>query len=622
MILKSKVKEILAIWVAALAYLQIARCGVSKDDIQEIDEYWTNRIDSIRREVELRSVVLRELGSRPKGLTFNKNMFKMIREELKKGKNVISEIRRPIEHFNECAEQMKSILCELTELSVEIENKGCSSKSEEIQKYKTLFEGKKAELDKLLYPLFNNSTVLVNQIQKADSYIINVLEGYSTLSNKEIKLHDLALFKLAKNRKIIAASIIYFLYSIDPSIQSADLEDKLGFMSKVILGHIPRENAELFTNAIRKDVEKNKIAPLLAADRQLHLLFYTNESKFVVDDGIVNVYINLIKPDVSVEELKQRKNITPVQVVRVIMIEYLMSGYLLDHRMNRAFFSLGRVIESMFKLETGDNVSYIIVLARLKQDIMLNAISLMWCDRDTLIDEMYNDFERFCSKNYLPLGTLKKVQDAFKHSKWLYKLDRYNPMKCFPADEDKLETGMHFDVSYVHPLWHICRRCEELSQVVAPLSAPNKTPFMEIHDAYILRPYLISKDDNDSTVRSTNMRDCIDLWFKTCADATIIYRKEDSLEYYNLAKDFDNYLRMSQRLHFIEMKVKKTEKEELPQSEEMKSTESSENNSLQDSQSESKEAKTSESSESNPLQDMPSESEEDDFVMVQLEDAQ
>ncbi|KAI5189186.1 hypothetical protein NEMIN01_0352 [Nematocida minor] len=575
MIQKQVLKQVAIVGAAALVFLHRASGAVEKDDLLSIHDYWSVRLLNIEKKVELRSNFLKKLSSlnarvspdsSDTGVEEDNNSNPEMEEKLSMGQQHLSDIAEHLAYLNEKIQAILDIIHSLEDLQKNSYTPCCAYNKNKQDKNKAAIKADLHTLKKLFIPALDNSTSLIEKINKYDLHMAEVVEEQSRAANKCSTLHDLTLFKLAKSNKVVAADIIYTLSDIAPSKLDSELELIIFVMHRNLINHIPYSNIKLFMYAVRDDVVNRSIDPLISADSRLYLLsdrynpVYQPKSS-VLDLGTMNIYLTLLKKDIYRTYLSQCMHITPGEVMKIIMIEYLMTGRLLDHKNNKLFSVLGEIIENIGKpASNSKNIHKRIGIERAAQDKILDALSIVWNDYKSATSVKHINVEQFCYKNGFSFFDFFRVQKSFASIKWMYEIERYSlepeytvtsideverqgtePENSIPRKE--LTQEVHFDISYTHPMWYIYKRCEYINSFSAIDTTSSDTPFIEVcNDVFTLRPHRIRERDSDA-VRTENINKCIRAWFAQCTE--IISRREDN-EGYNLAYDFAKYLKTSE----------------------------------------------------------------------------
>ncbi|KAI5189187.1 hypothetical protein NEMIN01_0353 [Nematocida minor] len=549
-------KHIMLLGILVLAYFQRAGCRISEKEIEAIQSYWHHRMLALGEEVHIRSVFVKIIDS-----------FKPFLNE-----NGVVEI-------NVNAEEKDEYLLKITqeeEIMKEIANDILKTTRLLLSLYRNVdefphsafrIEKNKNRLDKMLLPALKRFTSVVKKINEYDSYMMGVLEQYSKLLDKSSTISEIMLFKLAKNSKMMAASIIYIVL-FGPNLSKIDtnLAQIIDYFSKSMMRHIPVENITNFMTCIREDILKKGINQIVSANMHLHRLLCdasipapcttdtnTMDTSMtdtgIMDKDTMNIYLALSKKDISEKEINQYRNITSGQVMKIIMLECAMSGSLLDHRRNSLFSVLGSVVQNVCSPENSGrkDIYESMRIGRIEQDKILDVLSAVWNDSELPSSVVHiEDMHAFCKENGITPSDIRRTKDVFVHAKWMYEINRYKAVyEEYPNYEDEFSIGIHFDMSYTHPLWHVYSRCEHVSHLNKTEIRSNLLPFKKrVNNVITLRPHKIKKND-DNLVKAENIKSCIKAWLSPTAEIKVVSRKEDDKEYRSIVRDFVKYLKTS-----------------------------------------------------------------------------
>ncbi|KAI5190545.1 hypothetical protein NEMIN01_1083 [Nematocida minor] len=541
MILQRTVKKVLVFGALALAFLQRAGCKVSVEDTEAIKTYWRERIDTIKREIRTRRNLLKTLDNFSDRLKWEDiRSFRELTDQLEIGKINLSGVETSLEELKKKNDMILFYANFLEYTQRAMDKKDLTFRERDMQI--SINEQNRYDLENLLLAAFKESTLIVQKISKYDQHILRVIQKCNIVYIRDGRVEDLSLFKLAKEKKIVAASIVFSFINMNLS-KLKDMKSAVERMHMNVLPHVPYGNVSMFMNMVKHDLEKD-ISPLVSADRHLHLLCDRYAAvNSVMDARTVDIYFTLLGKDLSEKEIKKHRNITPGQVVKIIIIECLLNGRLLDHRKNDLFFALGRVVEKVCKpKENNTNIYKRTKIKKVeKQDEILNALKIIWSDCCTSpIQYEYMNINSFCEDNGIDFLNLTGIQNSFISAKWMYDVERHTTVY-----ENEIVGDLHFDMSYTHPMWYIYKRCEYVSHLTKK-DLLFLQPFMEVKDGVvILRPHRITQDD-DSLEREQNIKICIRAWFSLCV--RIISRKEDGKKYNStIVKDFADCLRNDRR---------------------------------------------------------------------------
>ncbi|KAI5192879.1 hypothetical protein NEMIN01_2259 [Nematocida minor] len=547
MILQRILKKV-AIGLATLAYLKKASCNRGENMIV-IKNYWNKRLSSMKLEIQIRKDFLDEAESfKCKEIT-----SETLSNYLEVGKKNLSNIEEKLAALNPTIQEI-------------IEKTDYLRCFDSIFNFNEEMPKPHDNLRHLLLTALNKVDSVREKIKIFDSHMLEVIEEYSSKSkNKNRKVHELTLFKLAKSDKTTALNMIYTLFRIEPYKQNGVKEDKiraiLGKAYCYIFDFI--RNFCNYSELIKIDANKGEVDLLALADKHLPMLFSTS----AVDRDLVDIYLSLLKEDLSKQEINQHANITPEQVIKLIMIEFQMTGCLTDYRKNNLFSNLGKVIVNIGRPTGGSiNTQKDMQIARNRQDKILDVLHTLWSSYSKIRTSInYEDFIDFCEKNDISIFNLKTILDNFESARWMYKLNIASPSAEELAKDRTLLNRMCFDMSYIHPMFYIYQRFEDKSYLVEKNPASNENPFsFENSECNFLRPYKISEKDDD-LVKVENIKNCIRAWFLV-KNITIFSRTEDVEEYKNITDDFKEHLEKSPYIKEAEIYItteKKTDKNKV-----------------------------------------------------------
>ncbi|KAI5193291.1 hypothetical protein NEMIN01_2452, partial [Nematocida minor] len=535
MILKRALKKVIVAGAAGLAYLHIARCELSEIDVESINNYWKNRLSYFEKEIVLRIGLFADFrASNSEALALNSdNLFEKSTEMERRINAMMEELETLRGESSQIIELSSSILG----LYKYIDNEG-SALDKALTLEARIKDGSK-RLTEIIIPSLDISTSLTKKINSYDFHMVEEIEERSGVEKSS--LDRLALFKLAKSNKILAANIIYALSSISLSQLMDDAVEE-GLITlihkKIASGFVPKSNVELFVRAVKKDVKNHKINLYISADANFGLLFNIHPMEAsdvpLVDSEIMNVYISLLKENLSEEEVIQYTGITSLHVVKLIVIEYIMSARLMDYKSNTVLRNLGKAIENEF-----DPVEYKIsseelfgIAENIKQDEILNVLTYVWggytgktCLRN-MIREVYKDIG-------IGINEFIAIQCSFEFANWMYDAAMAPLANSDAQYSDSL--AVPFDMSYTHPLWYICMRYKHLDDLDNK-SGDNYRLFTQINPNTVeIRPHAIKVTDNE-LVWARYIAECIKACFSPNVD--IILRKEDNNKYMPIAYNF------------------------------------------------------------------------------------
>ncbi|KAI5191968.1 hypothetical protein NEMIN01_1752 [Nematocida minor] len=521
MILQQTLKHI-AIGFIALAYFQRAACADLLEDLQNIKKYLNNKKDCIEIGIEIRSDFIDRLKA---SCTDNKLLYDFFNNGIKEGKEKLEKVQEASDALYDGIQPMVGEIENLDELKY-------SSKFSE--KVKGLH---KQMMEDSLPVGLDMSNSVSKCMQKFDSHMLELISQYNEVFNGKRRVEDLALFKLAKKNKPLAASIIYSLFRTKPYETDKELKDALDYIYTKMENHVFSSNLKSYSEAIKRDAEKNKLDVLKFADRHLHILFHTSGGS--ADE--VAIYLDLINKKLSSEEVwKYIRTIIPAQVIKIIMMEYEinMNGGLMDYKKNLLFSNLGRIIHIVAK----DSEVTKKMPGKTQSDI-LDLLTLLWSKygvEEARMQHARSDMELLKHYN-IKEDDFLSMQRGFMSTSWMFDISgsaQHN------VHDDKNKVEKLFDICYTHPMLYLYKRCESISKEAKKKKQSNEKPFMEedSNGISMLRLYKISSKDSDE-VWVQNIKSCIKAWFSQYTK--IIYKREDGQDYEIVANSFVIYLEKS-----------------------------------------------------------------------------
>ncbi|KAI5190381.1 hypothetical protein NEMIN01_1005 [Nematocida minor] len=538
MILKRALKQVMVVGVLALAYLQQASCVLTKSDIEGIERYWTERIAYFGTEITLRCEFFAKVRTfNSNDLALNLNSF--LKKKMETEKTSMDAIMEEFHSFEEKADRVIKVAHQTLLLYKFIDDPNFSSGKEEAEKIiQTEIKANEKDLKELITSALDISTLLAKKINKYDSHMIEVVEESFGIRKEDIEQHNLALFKLAKS-KIVAADIIYTLAETNPSDLRNDNRKKevVAYLhGKISASAISKNNVELFVNAIRKDVMDKDMNLVLSGSRHFYLLFNIcpaeKSSVLLADDETMDLYASLLKENISEEEVKEHTDITYVQVMKIIVIEYIMSGHLMDYKSNTMLRNLGRVIESTFDpTEYNKTGAEGFRIEQSKQDEIIWALHYIWGDYSSSC--RLQRTTELCRKIGISSSEFYNMHSNFLSVKWMYE-GAMAPSAGSDAQNTE-DLAVPLDMSYAHPAWYVCRRCKYISHSNDDRSSNFSLFSEEKPGKFTFRPHAIKATDNE-LVWAKYMKDCIEACFSGCI--RVIKREKDGAVYSRIVDDF------------------------------------------------------------------------------------
>ncbi|KAI5190687.1 hypothetical protein NEMIN01_1152 [Nematocida minor] len=529
-------KKVIFAGAVALAYLQGASCIVEDKSVflEGIHGYWISKVAFIESQIQIQSAFLEKAGlikSRETALDFDSC------GDLEKGKSIMSEITKYFLHLSKEWEEMAEFEETLNRLNTFIQRRQMDSgrieASEDTTEFGINLVDKKnviSKLESLLPKMLNDSNLILEKMKTFNLHMLRFIKNHSNKKYGEhAQIHELGIFKLAMKNKLFATNVIFTFFEaepLEPAFSSEDGEKKLRHLFKYLAEFTPNSDNIFidYKNAIMNDIRENKTSPLVSANAHFPLFLQEHGLITEADSTVVDTYFNLLKenlPDVCTDQLSC---ITPEKVIRVILIEYLMNGCLINSKKNQLFSNLKKTIE---KIE------------RVAQDNILDALCMLWKDWYCDYRRQSLSLEGFCKESRLNTDSLKSLQNILIDSKWMYMIEQHNLNIPVLSLREEIAREMHFDMSYLHPMWYMCRRYERITHLNEPDFSCSEKPFMETEGSnIIIRSYKISKRDDD-LIRVENMRDFIGTCFSEDSNAIVVLRRhQDNIQYYAL---IDNY---------------------------------------------------------------------------------
>ncbi|KAI5189431.1 hypothetical protein NEMIN01_0494 [Nematocida minor] len=543
MILQKRLKQVIAIGATALACLQEAIC-VPEDKtilLYDLKTCWNSRMTAIEEQINIRKDFFRKAelikaNNMPdydsaKDLDLIQELIQELDRDLlslkkswDKMENLVGALNRA--NAYNIAEEFRLVLRDNDPYDLlmgsiphedlpnstfsfnEITYSEVKSTNSFDRKYAIdkLVRRKINDLRKLLLEMNDSSTALIGNIHYFNSQMLIFIERYSAKKYKGIKLEELAMFKLAKLGNIFPANIIFTFFEEEPLRVDANDElankERLESIVKYLRSFVPNNDKIFYNyiNTIMNDncIEKNRLNQLILADVHFKNVFY--ECGLAMGENIMDIYYILLQKDLVGAEIDQFKDITHVQLIKLIMAEYLMNGPLLNYKKNRLFSNLEKIILS--KTET-------------EQDKVLDVLSMLWDDWYCEPRKRNPSLKDFYTDNMINADFFRVVRGGFVHSKWVYIIEAKN--LDFPSffSRDQVAERLHVDMSYMHPIWYMCKRYESISYLKEQDTKYGRKLFMSRENNLVtVRPYKISNRD-DNIIRVENMRDFMNTCFSS-----------------------------------------------------------------------------------------------------------
>ncbi|KAI5191518.1 hypothetical protein NEMIN01_1544 [Nematocida minor] len=581
MILGQVLKKVI-VGALVLACFQRAK-GVVDNDVLKAEVYWEGKIACMSKEFESR----KEFFDRAESFMCEEEPSDAFSFGLMHGRIHLLAIEEQLKDFVKSAEDILHMLKKQIDFSVfdrsQLKDFLLNIFDQEVNKvYSSLRNSFASVLDKC--------DAVSDEIKRFDSHMLGVIEQCSD-SMPGAKIQELTIFKLAKMNKPFAASIVYNLFGKGPFERKYDAKQTISSMFAEVREHLLVSDFIPYNNALLRGIEKGETNLLLLADRHFHLLF----SKYGVEADVMDIYLSLAKENISEEEISQHRDITPGQVMKVIIMESVLCRDFMGHRTNVLFSNLGKVIENIAKpAGNSENIHVHIEAAGKKQDKILDALNVLWNGNEVFGEKLrIENIKAFCAQNSISYLDFKTLQNNFVNARWMYRLDPLSFASENITSEHRKFREMHFDMTYTHPMYFIyqryrsaIRQSEDISRLVNAMHQDRK-PFAETdsNDVAKIRLYRISKTDSD-LVQRINIKSCIKAWYSKYIE--IAARKEDYTLNFNILTRFCTAFTKSQYVTDAKIKLEETSEPRA--------------------------------NESNPLQD--DRMEVDDFELVEMPDSQ
>ncbi|KAI5189243.1 hypothetical protein NEMIN01_0409 [Nematocida minor] len=369
--LKQKIRKIRVLGTTILFCLLKAGCIVQLNDIKTVHEYWTTKIYYIEEEVNIRSNFFKKI------YPLDSSMLSLeagdpldLKKEIRIGNKNLSKIKSALKQLKKCTDTIVKIVDSL--VPVIADDKLNSVKN---SKYLSKIKDKLVKLDRVLLEAFKSNTLLIEEINRFDAHMVGVIEEYIKKKCKSDRMSKLFLFRLAKNKKIMPASIILSLFNTDlflkEKIYFCGVKNEDGTRIKIYSFH--KNSIANYVSYMRKNVPEHRQYLLELADT-CNFSTYHRLHRSKNNRDIMNIYLNLVETDQLDIEIGQYIDIAPVQIMKIIMIEHLLEGCLLNCKNNALFFKVGRIIERIFikKCEIDTDIIRSAVVAREKQNKILS----------------------------------------------------------------------------------------------------------------------------------------------------------------------------------------------------------------------------------------------------------
>ncbi|KAI5191705.1 hypothetical protein NEMIN01_1638 [Nematocida minor] len=535
MILQRILKKLI-IGVAVLACLQRAK-GAIDSAVLNSEGYWKNRRDYLRKEMQIRSDLLFHLKTSRCEDTFSETHIK----NMEIGEENLSNVQQRYSIFNVNVEDVLDTITQLRALKIADQR----FNAEEIN------EQCKSLRESVLLALDNNDAI-TDKIKKFDEHMLELVKCYSgKIWHRGRKIEELTLFKLAKNSKPFASTMVYDIFIIEMFKPLSSMKNEVAQMLKRAKeAFLHSMDFSSYEKAVLNEIEKGETDLFALADKHFHILF----RKHGVGTDVMNIYFSLITENMKKEEINRYIGITPGQVIKMIMLECAMSGHLIDYRRNDLFFNLGKVIVRAGKpADESLGVKKEAGIARERQDAILDALHLLWnAQEDFNVEKRKKNIEKFCKDNGIEAPYFENTQKSFMFARWMYKISVKSPSSKEISNNQELFKKHYFVMSYTHPMCYVYLRSRDISEKCDNVSYQLETSLI-FHEKqfarYIsgntvrIRPNRIDKA-RKYVEQAEIMKNCIRLWY--LKNIEIVTRKDEIEEYRGIAKDFKKHLDKSQ----------------------------------------------------------------------------
>ncbi|KAI5193385.1 hypothetical protein NEMIN01_2514, partial [Nematocida minor] len=227
----------------------------------------------------------------------------------------------------------------------------------------------------------------------------------------------------------------------------------------------------------------------------------------------VNEYVCTIKSD---------------QVIKLIVIEYIMSGHLIDYKNNTLFCNLRKIIENVFDpVEYKKMDLHTLVCEGVKQDEILRKLAYIWIDYSS--NCTFQRTKDLCKDIGIEYSNFEKIQFDIIATNWMYE----------GVMAPLVNLGVPLDISYTHPAWYALMRSKCINDLDTN-DSDNYDLLTEVErNEFLFAPHAIKVTDNE-LVWAKYMKDCIRAFFSSFVQ--VIDRRDDNRRYSKLVSNFARYL--------------------------------------------------------------------------------
>ncbi|KAI5192673.1 hypothetical protein NEMIN01_2140, partial [Nematocida minor] len=401
--------QVIVVVVFALSCLQKAN-GLICKDVANIKEYWSDRMDCMQEEIRIR----RDFLDRAETFACEEIPSDVLEKDIKTGRENLSNIMSQLSALSINARKITTTAQDLKELE--------DSRKLDQKEINTHY----SSIEELLPSALDESDLVSEKIKEFDSHMLEVIKKCSKMKKGENKVQELTVFKLAEMNKLFAVEMVYSFFGMDLLKLDDAKEAVVTYIYTKMSKYVSILDPMFYMQIVCDDPVDREVDLLAFADEHFPSLFGNYEKTKKI---ILPAYFDLIKEDISEEEVEKYKDMTPRKAIKLIMIECAMNRDLIDHRKNNLFSNLGKIIVSIgrpFNIESADAVD--IDAAREEQNEILDALSVLWSDYNNANAYISpNDIDIFCMKNKISLDDLKIVQNIFMSAIWMYKLNIASP---------------------------------------------------------------------------------------------------------------------------------------------------------------------------------------------------
>ncbi|KAI5189434.1 hypothetical protein NEMIN01_0497 [Nematocida minor] len=522
-------KKAIAMGAIALAYLQGAKCIPEDKEVVlgNLYKYWCNKTSSIEKQVEICSNFISKAESKSKKMSLDSNSY------IEAAKNSMAEIENSFPSFKKNWKELEKLLNLLAEVNDYIKQRQENSNDKKETSFTDLMEAvpddtmeissddredttpygrlsvvfkinriKTNELERILPEMLKSSTLIVEKICEFNSYMLDFIEKYDEKKGSSSKIEDLMLFKLARRNKMFPASIIFTFFEMEQPESTFDDEiDREQFDSTrdSLNSYADDGDIMLYTINVINSIQQKKMHQLAAADKHFQSMFGKYGLIDNEDKKVLKIYFNLSGSILSDKEIAKYACISPREVIKTILIEHLMDGSLINYKKNILFANLEKIILN--------NAPW--------KDEMINSLRMLWDDWHCDLRKEKLCPRTFCKWSKIHPFFFEKVKSSIMYSRWVYVLGKHSSSIPASSSREELAKELHFDMSYLHPMWYMCKQYERVAHLDKPDLELGDATFMgRIGNLILIVPLKISKGD-DNFIRAMNMKSFMNTTFSS-----------------------------------------------------------------------------------------------------------